>query len=91
MAGLCVKLKILIISHQEQWFEQNFGSFLFAVYKMIYNADELSLYAERCRLYRERKQAERNDGDEGKCEWTKEIKGFWSKLSVLDILAVWSD
>lgn len=25
--------------------------------KMIYNADELSLYAERCRLYRERKQA----------------------------------
>ena len=24
---------------------------------MIYNADELSLYAERCRLYRERKQA----------------------------------
>ena len=25
--------------------------------KIIYNADELSLYAERCRLYRERKQA----------------------------------
>ena len=25
--------------------------------KMIYNADELSLYAERCRLYRKRKQA----------------------------------
>lgn len=25
--------------------------------KVIYNADELSLYAERCRLYRERKQA----------------------------------
>ena len=24
---------------------------------MIYNADELSLYAERCRLYRKRKQA----------------------------------
>lgn len=24
--------------------------------KMIYNADELSLYAERCRLYRKRKQ-----------------------------------
>ena len=25
--------------------------------KMIYNVDELSLYAERCRMYRERKQA----------------------------------
>ncbi len=59
--------------------------------KMIYNADELSLYAERWRLYRERKRAERNDGDEGKCKRTKEIKGFWSKLSVLDILAIWSD
>ena len=25
--------------------------------KMIYNVDELSLYAERCRMYRRRKQA----------------------------------
>ena len=25
--------------------------------KMIYNVDELSLYAERCRMYRKRKQA----------------------------------
>lgn len=38
-----------------------------------------------------KEKAERNDGDEGKCKRTKEIKGFWSKLSVLDILAVWSD
>ena len=25
--------------------------------KMIYNVDELSLYAERCRMYRKRRQA----------------------------------
>ena len=117
--------------------------------KMIYNADELSLYAERCRLYRKRKQeieklhccmdkslellenhlwetlklfsgysfttvkglrfhytvngneinnqkqckycSERNDGDEGKCKRTEEIKGIWSELSICDILSVWSD